>query len=207
MEYVWYASYGSNLLQSRFNCYIQGGVPIGSAKMHKGCTDTTLPAKSRTISIKGKLYFAQNSKSWGGGGVAFINENNAEESRVAGRMYLITREQFEQIVMQENDLSQPFFLNIEESIKHKKNVFDEDIWYGKILFLGNEEGYPILTFTNPNHQNNRIVPPNENYLTTIVKGLKECYNWSNKELIDYLGNAEGIKGYVMENQLMELLKF
>ncbi|MBL0236650.1 MAG: hypothetical protein IPQ02_08595 [Saprospiraceae bacterium] len=37
LDYIWYASYGSNLLEERFQCYIKGGMPKGSTKTYLGC--------------------------------------------------------------------------------------------------------------------------------------------------------------------------
>ena len=35
-ELVWYLSYGSNLLEERFLCYIEEGTPPGSKSFHSG---------------------------------------------------------------------------------------------------------------------------------------------------------------------------
>jgi hypothetical protein len=101
VKLVWYASYGSNLKRERFVCYIKGGTPKGSAKRNEGCRDKSEPAESRPISINGEIYFAGQSRPWGNGGVAFIRENS-EQGSTLGRKYLITEEQFNDVVMQEN---------------------------------------------------------------------------------------------------------
>ena len=101
-DLVWYASYGSNLSYSRFLCYINGGTPGGSSKRCEGCSDKTPPQDRRPITIPHELYFARESSSWGGKGVAFVKSQRDDNVKTFGRMYLITREQFTQIVRQEN---------------------------------------------------------------------------------------------------------
>lgn len=38
---VWYACYGSNLLEEHFLCYILGGQPAGVKTVYGGCNDKT----------------------------------------------------------------------------------------------------------------------------------------------------------------------
>ena len=50
-NYVWYASYGSNINKDRFLCYIKGGQPMGSTKIERGCKDQTLPIDEQAFII------------------------------------------------------------------------------------------------------------------------------------------------------------
>ena len=86
-DYVWYACYGSNLLDSRFNEYIQ----ITTTK--------EAPVESRPIILPYELYFAQNSKWWDKKGVAFIDPE--KPGFCYGWMYMVTREQYEEIKARE----------------------------------------------------------------------------------------------------------
>src|SRR5436305_7842838 len=98
---IWYASYGSNLsYQKRFMCYIAGGRPAGSQNTNPGCRDKTPPIDNKPIAIHLDLYFAEYSQWWNGG-VAFIKRGN-ERSKTLGRIYLITDDQFNDVVLQEN---------------------------------------------------------------------------------------------------------
>ncbi|WP_232824218.1 MULTISPECIES: hypothetical protein [Paraliobacillus] len=72
LEYVWYASYGSNLNRDKFLCYIKGGKAEGSSKVEVGCKDKSLPIKEVTYKMNLPLYFAKNSVRWQKQGVAFI---------------------------------------------------------------------------------------------------------------------------------------
>ena len=55
-EYVWYASYGSNMCIERFLCYIRGGAVDGMQGTCLGCADKTLPLKSKRVMLPHELY-------------------------------------------------------------------------------------------------------------------------------------------------------
>src|SRR5204862_84081 len=99
---IWYASYGSNLsFRDRFMCYVVGGKPAGSTKENQGCRDKKPPRDNKPISLSFELYFAGHSHSWGGA-VSFIRHGR-DASLTLGRMYLLTEDQFNDVVLQEND--------------------------------------------------------------------------------------------------------
>jgi gamma-glutamylcyclotransferase (GGCT)/AIG2-like uncharacterized protein YtfP len=72
-DYVWYASYGSNMLYDRFKTYIEGGFCKYNLKDYPGCDDKTLPKDNRRILIPYKMYYGNTNSSWGDGGVSFNN--------------------------------------------------------------------------------------------------------------------------------------
>lgn len=177
IEKVWYACYGSNLSFTRFSCYIQGGTPPGTERSYQGCTDPTLPDRRKQITIPHRLYFAQSSSIWQGKGVAFIDPTDDPREQTLGMMYLVTAQQFREVVAQENDRSpdDPDLendLDLDSIIESGRDTFGTG-WYSRILLLGFEEGFPILTFTNPEV----LVPnpPGHHYLRTIRLGVRECY--------------------------------
>lgn len=203
---VWYASYGSNLYKDRFLCYIRGGRPEGAAKTFTGCTDRSPPIKNKPIIIPHELYFAKSSDIWQGGGVAFIKSNRDDNVRTLGRMYLITDEQFVQVVRQENALEvedSAIQLDFEEIIRTGQAVIKGN-WYSRVSFLGDDEGYPIFTFTS-SEADDEIVPnaPSEKYLKTIIKGIKETYELTDAGIVEYLVDVEGIKGRIEEEVLIQ----
>lgn len=114
---IWYASYGSNLLAKRFSCYIAGGTPPGAQKKYVGCTDKKMPEASKPLTINHELYFARRSKTWHGGGVAFIKPTADPEAKTFGKMYLITAEQFTEVVKQEIRLEGDLIIGLEELIE------------------------------------------------------------------------------------------
>ena len=188
-EYVWYASYGSNLLLKRFMCYIEGGRPEGSKTTYKGCTNKEPPKGDKRITIPYGLYFAKNSKSWENKGVAFIKSIKDPDAQTLGRMYLITWEQFTQIVHQENNIGPSTRIDFDTTIKNGESLIPP-LWYGRIIYLGDEEGHPIFTFTAKWEYDGIIPnPPGEKYRRTIEKGLKEAYGMNDDEISAYLRKA------------------
>ncbi len=81
MKYVWYAGYGSNLCEERFLCYIKGGKFRWGGRKSSGCDDKTLPEEKGRITIPFPLYFAERSRGWQGGGVAFSAREYIAEKR------------------------------------------------------------------------------------------------------------------------------
>ncbi len=151
-DYVWYASYGSNMLYERFMCYIRGGVCRFNGNDYRECKDKNPPIASMPVEIPYDMYFGNSSKSWGGSGVSFLDTSKPGKS--LGRMYLITNEQMEHV-------------HCQESKEKSAN------WYDKVINLGTKYDIPIKTITNhglrPEH------PPNEKYTSVILDGLRETY--------------------------------
>lgn len=204
---IWYASYGSNLLEDRFECYIKGGKPIGSNNLYQGCTDKTLPTESEEIYIKSELYFANKSKSWNGSGVGFIKTDFDESKTTLGKMYLITKEQFIEVVKQETKNNGDLYIDYEKARKSGSLIFKEKSWYGNLIYLGEQNGNPIFTFTNEKNLTDKINAPSEEYLSIIINGIKETYNLSDLDIKEYLEKAEGIKGNPIEKELDKLIRF
>lgn len=203
---VWYACYGSNLLKERFSCYIGGGRPANAKRVYPGCTNKTLPEKSKGITINGELYFAKSSKTWSGGGAGFIQSNFDKSIETLGRMYLITQQQFVDLVQQEIKFEGDFDIDLQQVIKNRSLDMKNNSWYGKIIYLGEDEDSPIFTFTNEDYLKDEINPPHEFYLKIIIDGLKETYQMSDNEIEAYLKNKEGIKGGPIEDKLPKLIK-
>jgi hypothetical protein len=207
-SHVWYASYGSNLLRDRFLCYILGGTPEGAKRNNTGTTDKTLPMDDRSISIKHPLYFAERSESWQDGGVAFISEQQSKEDTTLGRMYLITPEQFIQVVRQENGLEpEDESLSVPLSeIQEQGEAIIGSGWYGRVLYLGKKKGHPIFTFTASKSIHD-ILPttPGENYLRTIGRGIQETYGYSIEEVAEYFLTKPGVNGFWTKERLISEL--
>jgi hypothetical protein len=147
-QYVWYASYGSNLLRERFLCYIVGGKPIGANREYDGCTNKSLPKADKKITIKRELYFAKESGNWEHMAVCFITQKAYENATTLGRMYLITQEQFIEVLKQENNYTGIISIDFDAVKKKGFRKFTEWNWYNKMIYLGSQSGYPIFTFTH-----------------------------------------------------------
>ncbi len=194
-KYVWYASYGSNLRKNRFLCYIIGGQPNGSTKQYSGAHDKSLPIADKPITIPHQLYFAKKSPSWNDGGVAFINTASAKISKTLGRMYLITQDQFCDVVSQETN-SDSTAIDFARALQANSIIIKESSWYGNLIYLGSHESFPIFTFTNEQNLS-PFVNPDINYIKTIIEGLKETYSLDKESVLKYLLTAHGL-GYTKE---------
>lgn len=202
--YIWYACYGSNLLEERFTCYISGGRPEGSFRTYTGCTNRSLPKASKPIKIKAELYFAKHSQTWSGGGAAFIRPD--ENSLTLGKMYLITAEQFNELVKQEIRFEGKLEIDLALAVKNGFLITKPESWYGKILYLGSEKGKPIFTFTNIDFLETEINAPNEHYLKKIILGLRETYGLKDEQILNYLFSKKGLEGSVFKEELRELIR-
>ena len=115
--FVWYASFGSNILSERFACYLRGGRIEGMIKDMPGSRDATLPTEwMRWDNLPHRLFFAHSSPTWDGGGVAFVDlgENFSDDDNAktpvqnqlgtSYRLYRVTLEQFNDVLAQENGM-------------------------------------------------------------------------------------------------------
>ena len=101
-ELVWYASYGSNMCAERFACYLTGGTPTGSSRLHEGCRDTAGATADRAIVLPGTVFFSGTSKAWTGGHAYLDASDTRPTAPALGRAWLITSQQFDDVVAQEN---------------------------------------------------------------------------------------------------------
>jgi hypothetical protein len=202
-QYVWYASYGSNINIERFLCYIKGGKPEGGTKIEVGCNDPTLPIEEETFIIHYPLYFAKKAAKWGSQGVAFIGLNQSTENVTYSKKYLITTEQFLDVLKQENN-GIHIDIDLNQVMNEGSQIFHKNSWYGNIKYLGENRGYPVFTFTAPwdiaDVENKK---PSHAYLKTIINGLKSDY--ANEEIYEYLFNKPGIKGKYSNEELANLI--
>lgn len=203
MEYVWYASYGSNLHHDRFLCYIEGGTPEGSEKTEIGCTDPTNPVKSEKEMLPYPLYFAKQSQRWQNEGVAFIGTKPIANTETYSRKYLITKEQFLEVVQQENngiDVS----LDLKQVMANGSHTFDPSAWYGVVVYTGMFDGYPVFTFTSPAVAQSEHRPPSVPYLTMIIRGLLAMM--PAEKVLDYLSNNQDIALRYSKDDLWQIIE-
>jgi hypothetical protein len=199
---VWYAGYGSNLLRERFECYIKGGKPKGSTNDYAGCRDKSDPHGDQPIKLQNALYFADHSSAWDGA-VAFIR-SGASGATTYARMYLVTYGQFNDVVRQENGRKVPG----EVIVPSYDDLARSNEWqiarlrlYGRLMKVGSRDEHPILTFST-SRDDFTIGAPSEAYVKMIVSGLQETYPCLQKsEILDYLAQAEGIRGVIPDDTL------
>ncbi|MFD1360754.1 hypothetical protein [Lentibacillus salinarum] len=200
---VWYVSYGSNICEDRFLCYIYGGAPEGSNQAEAGCSDKTPPKSTGIAELPYKLYFAKEESKWGKGGVAFIDHEKNTESKTFARKYLITAEQFTGVVEQENNAK---CLTIDVNKIINNGYLDITAgWYGRLIYLGDNAGSPMMTFTDTKDMKRQIItPPPTSYLTTVARGLKEL-GLTKEEIIDYFLTTKGIESFFTRDSLYQYM--
>jgi hypothetical protein len=185
---VWYASYGSNLCAERFACYIRGGSPPGAGHTHAGARDTRLPRATLPLEVPYRLYFSGDS-GWGGA-PAFLDTKRTTSARTFARAYLITWEQFEDVVAQENvRASSP--IAIGRLIEGDSTQIGPGR-YENLLCVGSREDVPIVTFTAPWALSDASPgEPSLRYLAMLIAGLRESHGLDDGTIVRYLGAAPG----------------
>lgn len=171
-DYVWYVSYGSNMLRKRFMHYIKGGAYENGGADHAPCEDLREPLAVRTYDIPYNMYFGNSSGSWEGKGVSFLDITKPGSAK--GVAYLITRQQFEHVAREENGGLQP-----EDNVN----------WYNTIVSLGYLDGCEVVTITNDRVRNYNA--PAEAYWDTLRRGLEENYpEMTEQEIGEYLRDCQ-----------------
>src|SRR5690625_5218924 len=174
-------------------------MPEGSNKVERGCANQTPPKKVEKATLPFPLYFMREKSKWGKGGVAFIGHEKDPHTTTFARRYLITDEQFREVVEQENNMDS---LNINVGDIIDRGFVDLTAgWYGRVIYLGEAEGAPMFTFTSSNAMGDfdfTIPPPT--YLYMISRGLKEV-GLAEEEIVDYFLTKSGIKGEFTKDSL------
>lgn len=216
-KYVWYASYGSNLSKDRFMTYITGGTPEGTYVNHEGARDKELLDEDCIIPIRyqGRMHFAGASGRWEHGGVAFMDVDNS--GHALGRAYLVTMEQFDDIVAQENG-KKPGELTVEtaEALKEGKSKVTPGL-YGTLEHIGDYQSTPVLTFTgnfaahealaasvDKKYSSTKTNTPSDNYIRMIGSGLGETFGMAPEEQADYLRGSLGAHN-ISRDRMIEVL--
>jgi len=178
-NYIWYAGYGSNTLEERFLCYIKGGqFRLGGTPL-SGCNDKSPPTDTTDFLVPHKMYFAGRSKGWKGGATALLDPSTTMEGSefTRARLWKVTWEQFRQIWDQEG--------------KGRHDMMLDLGWHS--------DHCEIATFTSSRKAEPRR--PSDEYIQTIVLGLKETFSFSAKQTVEYLQAIEGIKGVISPDKL------
>lgn len=188
MKRIWYLAYGSNLSRERFCCYLRGGRPDGSERDYPGCRDTSDPADSFGLLIKGVVYFAGRSSSWRAG-IAFYDAHAHGE--VAARAYLITVEQFIDVLAQETRRPPGMALDLTPTFRGDRYSMGVG-GYSILVRVGDRRGVPLVTFTRDRHTAPKLAAPSAAYLTAMATGLRETHGWSPMQIHRYLSALPGV---------------
>lgn len=184
---VWYVSYGSNMCRERLAAYLLGGRPTGARRHYAGARHRALPVEDAAVDLPGRLYFAGESPTWGGG-MAFYDHD--EPGFTAARAYRITAGQFADVAAQEmhrlprhDDPIERIVIEGIETGRHEAGPGR----YETLVEVGRRDGLPMLTFTAPHGYD--AVPharPAEAYLAMLAQGLRESRGWSEARIRGYL---------------------
>lgn len=188
---IWYAAYGSNLLEERFVAYLRGGEVPCSIQPQRGARNPADPIANRPFELSRALLFGRSSPRWNGGGVCFIGA--ADSGRSLGRAWLLTTEQFEDVWAQENGESTASPFDFELFVS-QGSVRAERGWYRSVEHLGVLDGYPVATFTSADEP--QLNAADEAYLLVVGRGLMETWGISAQAAASYLATSTGNKGHV-----------
>jgi hypothetical protein len=205
-DLVWYVSYGSNLNLARFLAYLQGGRVPGNDVEHAGCTDSAPPRNDLALELNHSLYFAGRSKQWGGTSAAFVSLS-VQDPPCLARAYLITQAQFVDVVRQENRLNADiadFEQRLHVAKQHGHARLLPMGFYTELLFCGERDGHPMLTFTASDDRTD-IGRPSAAYLQMIGSGLRECHGLTTEQAVTYLIGRPGVRGMWTRPDLSDLL--
>jgi hypothetical protein len=181
MRKVWYAAYASNLLERRFLLYVKGGVLAENGRLHEGARNPADPERSVSLSMPGTVYFATESSTWGGGRALY---DPYTPGVAPARCYLITSEQFADVVAQEMQLP-PGSYDDEEIIPSApgERVHLGDGHYETLVCVGMLDGYPVVTMAAPWKMSDVVqLSPAKAYRDVIVEGLHETFRLQQREL-------------------------
>ena len=190
---VWYASYGSNLAQERFACYLAGGTPDGAGRRMPGARDQTPPLDERPVVLPGEVFFGWESPTWGGG-VAFFDAHAS--GRALARAYLITEEQFADVAAQEMHREPGEDIDLEHVMEHVMEHGRHSLGPGRyetLHLVGDLEGDPVLTFTARAPGDLAPNSPSEAYLATMARGIGQTHRLEREAITDYLLACPGME--------------
>ena len=78
-------------------------------------------------------------------------------------------------------------------------------FYTELLFCGERDGHPMLTFTASDDRTD-IGRPSAAYLQMIGRGLRECHGLTTAQTVTYLMGRPGVQGMWTRQDLHDLLE-
>jgi hypothetical protein len=193
---IWYGAYGSNMLEARFLCYLQGGRPDGAARTYPGARDPSPPLASAPVWLPGGVYFATRSLVWGGGRALY---DPALRRNAAACAWLITAGQFSDLAAQEMGREPGADLDLRPLLTGQAAALKVgEGHYETLLLAGRRNGIPVITFTAPwscgDVAARPLIKPSAAYLTVLGRGLCESHGWTAEAAARYLAGLPGAKG-------------
>jgi hypothetical protein len=187
---IWYAAYASNLLARRFLLYLTGGVLAENGRDHAGARDPSPPAEVVPLLLPGQVYFATESATWGGGRALF--DPDEPGSVALGRGYLITEEQFLDVVAQEMRIDPVVFNGKRVPVRLGERTVIGPGHYETLACVDQLDGYPVVTMAAPwKMRDVPLLAPSAAYRAMIAEGLAETYTHAVDLVRGYLDSLPG----------------
>ncbi len=141
------------------------------------------------MTLPHRLVFAGDARGWGGGGVAFVDPV-ATAARTLGRAYLITVEQFQDVLAQESGRAVGSEVDLDGVLGGGSAVLGDGN-YDRVLHVGGV-GAPMLTFTTPRPVDTLALnAPGPAYRETIVTGVIEAHGLDRADADRYVTDHGG----------------
>jgi hypothetical protein len=122
----------------------------------------------------------------------------------AARAYLITVEQFADIVAQEMHREPGADLDLAPVLASGRHELGPGR-YETLLHVDEVDGYPVLTFTSPwSADGVEWTAPSSAYLRMLLGGLREAHGWDTDRAARYLAALPGARGHWTVNQIIRI---
>jgi len=197
-DLVWYVAYGSNMAIVRLRYYLLGGRPLGGLRTYDGARSPSEPLRSRPVTLSGGVVFAGHSLTWSGG-IAFYDPGAS--GTVAARAYLLELGQVKDLVAQETRRPPGIDLDLLAPEPNGSRPLGGRA-YDVALRHDDIDGYPAVSILAS--QSPRPTRPSRSYLLWICRGLRETYDWSPREVADYLRRFPGVRETWSAEDLIDL---
>ncbi len=199
---VWYAAYGSNLLQSRLMAYLEGG-PIkgaaastGASPLEQGAADASAPGDDRPFMLIGwRLVFAGQSRRWNQGGVCAVVPAASRSTTGAGpddgvdaygRAWLVSVGQLGDIWRQENAGVGVEAALLVDAVQARVGLDAESGAYRRLAPVGDIDGVAAFTITGTEEVLGRLNQPDPSYQSVVTAGLAETWGLTDHDIKAYL---------------------
>ena len=138
--------------------------------------------------MPGRLAFAWESPTWGGG-IAFYEPD--ADGEVLARAYLITAGQFSDVLEQEMRRAPGADVDLSEVVRNRRHTLGPGR-YETLHLAGELDGRPVVTFSASDVDELGIRAPAEAYVATMARGLRDTHGLSAQAAVDYLAGCRGI---------------